>query len=146
MTKTAKIDFATTDAATIVDAIMNRITTLKSLNGFRDRAGGAAKADKLYPNTREALNLLKEMKQQKRKADAIRSTLAPYNARIAAGEAVEDILAPILSAWREYHVKNSSLCLMPSQILMLKVIESATQLEELTGKPVPGLLNNNREG
>ena len=146
MTKTAKIDFATTDAATIVDAIMNRITTMKSLNGFRSRIGGAAKADKLYPNTREALNLLKDMKQQKRKADAIRATLAPYNARLAAGETVEDILAPILSAWREYHVKNSSLLLMPSQILMLNVIESATQLEELTGKPVPGLLTNNREG
>lgn len=146
MTKTAKIDFATTDAATIVDAIMKRITTMKSLNGFRSRAGGAAKADKLYPNTREALNLLKDMKQQKRKADAIRATLAPYNARLAAGETVEDILAPILSAWREYHVKNSSLLLMPSQILMLNVIESANQLEELTGKPVPGLLTNNREG
>ncbi|EKN3827536.1 TPA: hypothetical protein ACHW2M_002802 [Yersinia enterocolitica] len=140
MTRTAKIDFAISDAVAIVDAIMNSVTTAKNLTGFRNRVGGAAKADKLYPHTREALNLLKEIKQKKRHADAILSTLAPYNARLAAGESFDDIIRPIISAWRIYYAQTQSLGLMDSQILILKIIESAAQLKGLTGKPVPGII------
>jgi hypothetical protein len=57
MAKPAKIDFATENAQTIADAILNGVTNIQNLKAFRYRVG-TDKADKLYPQTREAMNLI----------------------------------------------------------------------------------------
>ena len=47
--------------------------------------GGAKKADKLYPATREALNIIKRLRQQAKDAKIIRDILKPYSHELAKG-------------------------------------------------------------
>lgn len=59
MTKPVLFDFSNATASEIVSAIDNKITSLVNLRSFRTRVGGSKKADKLYPATREAMNIIK---------------------------------------------------------------------------------------
>lgn len=138
--KPALLDFTSATANEIVEAIDAGITTAQNLHAFRTRMGGAAKADKNYPETRKALNILKRLKSQNRGAKNIKKILAPYNAELAKERDVLDIIQPVLTAWRLFYAKQG--CgLLNDQILILKMVESASELEKLTGEPVPDMVS-----
>ncbi|MGU3489022.1 hypothetical protein [Enterobacter bugandensis] len=138
MTKPVLFDFSNATASEIVSAIDNKITSLVNLRSFRTRVGGSKKADKLYPATREAMNIIKGLRQQAKNAKIIREILKPYSAELAKGRDVMEIIEPVLSAWRVYYASHG-IGLMNEQILLLKMIESGGELEGITGKPVPDL-------
>ncbi|MDM3065715.1 hypothetical protein [Citrobacter sp. CK180] len=138
MTKPVLFDFSNATASEIVSAIDNKITSLVNLRSFRTRVGGSRKADKLYPATREAMNIIKGLRQQAKNAKIIRDILKPYSHELAKGRDVMEIIEPVLSAWRVYYASHG-IGLMNEQILLLKMIESGGELEGITGKPIPEL-------
>ncbi|VAG11411.1 hypothetical protein [Enterobacter hormaechei] len=138
MTKPVLFDFSNATASEIVSAIDNKITSLVNLRSFRTRVGGSKKADKLYPATREAMNIIKGLRQQAKNAKIIRDILKPYSHELAKGRDVMEIIEPVLSAWRVYYASHG-IGLMNEQILLLKMIESGGELEGITAKPVPDL-------
>lgn len=138
MTKPVLFDFSNATASEIVSAIDNKITSLVNLRSFRTRVGGSRKADKLYPATREAMNIIKGLRQQAKNAKIIRDILKPYSAELAKGRDVMEIIEPVLSAWRVYYASHG-IGLMNEQILLLKMIESGGELEGITGKAIPEL-------
>ena len=139
MGKPALLDFASATANEIVEAIDAGITTAQNLHAFRSRMGGATKSDKLYPETRKALNILKRLKSQNRGAKNIKKILAPYNAELAKGRDVLDIIQPVLTAWRLFYAKQG-IGLINHQVLLLKMVEAADALEKLTGESVPDMV------
>lgn len=138
MGKPVLFDFSNATASEIVAAIDAKITTAQNLHAFRTRMGGANKADKLYPATREALNIIKRLRQQAKDAKIIRDILQPYSAELAKGRDVMEIIEPVLSAWRVYYASHG-IGLMNEQILLLKMIEAGGELESITGKAIPEL-------
>lgn len=138
MTKPVLFDFSNATASEIVSAIDNKITSLVNLRSFRTRVGGSRKADKLYPATREAMNIIKGLRQQAKNAKIIRDILTPYSHELAKGCDVMEIIEPVLSAWRVYYASHG-IGLMNEQILLLKMIESGGELEGITGKAIPEL-------
>ncbi|WP_286933766.1 hypothetical protein [Leclercia sp. UBA5958] len=138
MTKPVLFDFSNATASEIVSAIDNKITSLVNLRSFRTRVGGSKKADKLYPATREAMNIIKGLRQQAKNAKIIRDILKPYSHELAKGRDVMEIIEHVLSAWRVYYASHG-IGLMNEQILLLKMIESGGELEGITGKPIPDL-------
>ncbi|AIE62820.1 hypothetical protein ACVNAN_004904 [Enterobacter hormaechei] len=138
MTKPVLFDFSNATASEIVSAIDNKITSLVNLRSFRTRVGGSKKADKLYPATREAMNIIKGLRQQAKNAKIIRDILKPYSHELAKGRDVMEIIEPVLSAWRVYYASHG-IGLMNEQILLLKMIESGGELEGITGKAIPEL-------
>jgi hypothetical protein len=138
MTKPVLFNFANATASEIVSAIDNKITSLVNLRSFRTRVGGSKKADKLYPATREAMNIIKGLRQQAKNAKIIRDILKPYSHELAKGRDVMEIIEPVLSAWRVYYASHG-IGLMNEQVLLLKIIESGGELEGITGKPIPDL-------
>ena len=138
MTKPVLFDFSNATALEIVSAIDNKITSLVNLRSFRTRVGGSRKADKLYPATREAMNIIKGLRQQAKNAKIIRDILKPYSAELAKGSDVMEIIEPVLSAWRVYYASHG-IGLMNEQILLLKMIESGGELEGIIGKAIPEL-------
>lgn len=138
MTKPVLFDFSNATASEIVSAIDNKITSLVNLRSFRTRVGGSKKADKLYPATREAMNIIKGLRQQAKNAKNIRDILKPYSHELAKGRDVMEIIEPVLSAWRVYYASHG-IGLMNEQILLLKMIESGGELEGIIGKAIPEL-------
>ncbi|HBW1968996.1 MULTISPECIES: hypothetical protein [Enterobacteriaceae] len=138
MTKPVLFDFSNATASEIVSAIDNKITSLVNLRSFRTRVGGSRKADKLYPATREAMNIIKGLRQQAKNAKIIRDILKPYSHELAKGRDVMEIIEPVLSAWRVYYASHG-IGLMNEQILLLKMIESGGELEGIIGKAIPEL-------
>ena len=138
MTKPVLFDFSNATASEIVSAIDNIITSLVNLRSFRTRVGGSRKADKLYPATREAMNIIKGLRQQAKNAKIIRDILTPYSHELAKGRDVMEIIEPVLSAWRVYYASHG-IGLMNEQILLLKMIESGGELEGIIGKAIPEL-------
>ncbi|QJI75127.1 hypothetical protein [Citrobacter freundii] len=89
MTKPVLFDFSNATASEIVSAIDNKITSLVNLRSFRNRCpGGSKKADKMYPQTREAMNIIKGLRQQAKNAKIIRDILKPYSHELAKGRDV----------------------------------------------------------
>lgn len=135
--KTAKINFGVESAETIFNAIIHGETTQTALYGFMNRVGTNKR------NTTKALEMLREHKLQlKRNARAsrtIRTVLKPYSAELAKGRDVLDIIQPVLTAWRLYYARQG-VGLMDHQVLILKMVESASELEKLTGEKVPDMV------
>ncbi|WP_061709694.1 hypothetical protein [Pseudenterobacter timonensis] len=139
MAKDALFDFRTATASEIVAAIDNKTTSLVNLRSFRTRVGGSKKADKLYPATREAMNIIKGLRQQAKNAKIINDILKPYSAELAKGRDVMEIIQPVLTAYRLYYA-SYGIGLMNDQVLLLKMIEAGGELEEITGRTIPDLI------
>ncbi|MCE9801727.1 hypothetical protein [Raoultella ornithinolytica] len=135
--KTAKIDFGVESAETIFKAIIDGVTTQTALYGFMNRVGTNKRS------TKKALEMLREHKLRlKRNACAartIRTILKPYSAELAKERDVLDIIQPVLTAWRLFYAKQG-IGLMNDQVLILKMVEAASELEKLTGQPVPDMV------
>ena len=135
--KTAKIDFGVESAETIFNAIIDGVTTQTALYGFMNRVGTNKR------NTTKALEMLREhklrLKRNARAARTIRTVLKPYSAELAKGRDVMDIIAPVLTAWRLFYARQG-IGLMNEQVLLLKMVEAADELEKLTGQAVPDMV------
>lgn len=138
MGKPVLFDFSNATASEIVAAIDAKITTAQNLHAFRTRMGGAKKADKLYPATREALNIIKRLRQQAKDAKIIRDILKPYSAELAKGRDVMEIIKPVICAWKEFYF-SKGIGLTGEQVLILKMIEVGGELEGITEKAIPDL-------
>lgn len=139
MARAALFEFSISSAAEIVSAIIDeKITTIQNLHAFRTRMGGAKKADRLYPATREALNIIKTLRQQAKDAKTIRNILSPYSNELAKGRDVLEIVQPVLTAYRLYYASHG-IGLMNDQVLLLKMLEAGGELEAITGKAIPDL-------
>lgn len=138
MPKPVLFDFSNATASEIVSAIDNKITSLINLRSFRTRVGGSKKADKLYPATREAMNIMKDLRQQAKNAKTIRNILSPYSAELAKGREVLEIIQPVLTAYRLYYASHG-IGLMNDQVLLLKMLEAGGELEEITGQTIPDM-------
>ncbi|WP_368757489.1 hypothetical protein [Klebsiella pneumoniae] len=138
MGKPVLFDFSNATASEIVAAIDAKITTAQNLHAFRTRMGGAKKADKLYPATREALNIIKRLRQQAKDAKIIRDILQPYSAELAKGRDVMEIIKPVISAWKEFYF-SKGFGLADEQVLILRMIECGSELESLTGRTTPDM-------
>ncbi len=134
--KKAKIDFGVETAETIFNAIIYGETTQTALYGFMNRVGTNKR------NTTKALEMLREhklrLKRNARAARTIRSTLKAYSAELAKGRDVIEIIQPVLTAWRLFYAKQG-IGLMNDQVLLLKMVEAAGELEKLTGELVPDM-------
>lgn len=134
--KTAKINFGVENAEEIFNAIIHGKTTQTALYGFINRVGTNKR------NTSKALELLKEhklrLKRNARASRIVRTTLKPYSAELAKGRDVIDIIQPVLTAWR-LHYTEQGIGLVNDQVLILKMVEAATELKKLTGNKVPDM-------
>lgn len=139
MTKPVLFDFSNASASEIVAAIDNKITSVINLRSFRTRIGGAKKADRLFPATREALNMISKLRKQARDSKTINKILKPYSAELAKGRDVRELISPVLMAWR-LHYARQGIGLMNDQVLLLKMIEAAGELESLTGRAIPNMV------
>lgn len=139
MSKPVLFDFSNASASEIVSAIDSKITSVVNLRSFRTRVGGPKVADRRYPATREALNIISKLRKQARDSKTIKEILSPYSAELAKGRDVIDIIQPVLTAWRLFYARQG-IGLMNDQVLLLKIIESAGELEKLTGEPVPDMV------
>ncbi|HHT7460345.1 TPA: hypothetical protein ACT16M_002939 [Klebsiella pneumoniae] len=138
MAKPVLFDFSNATASEIVSAIDNKITSLVNLRSFRTRVGGSRVADRRYPATREAMNIIKRLRQQAKDAKIIRDILQPYSAELAKGRDVMEIIKPVISAWKELYF-SKGFGLADEQVLILRMIECGSELESLTGRTTPDM-------
>ncbi len=138
MTKSAHFNFATATASEIVSAIDSKKTTTINLHTFRTRAGGAAKADKIYPHTRDALNILKRLRQQARNSRPFKTILKPLSNQFAAGATLVECLKPVLEGYRQMYLDKLGLALTHEQIIMLLVATDGVEQLQKYGYSVIG--------
>ena len=138
MTKPANFNFATATASEIVSAIDSKKTTTINLHTFRTRAGGAAKADIIYPQTRDALNILKRLRQQARDREPFKTILRPLSNQYAAGSSLVEILRPVLEGYRQMYLDKLGLALTHEQIIMLLVATDGVEQLQKYGYSVIG--------
>lgn len=138
MAKPVLFDFANATASEIVSAIDNKTTSLVNLRSFRTRVGGSRVADRRYPATREAMNIIKHLRHQAKGAKIIRDILKPYSAELAKGRDVMEIIKPVISAWKAFYF-SKGIGLTDEQVLILKMIECGGELESMTGRTTPDM-------
>ncbi|HEE1616992.1 TPA: hypothetical protein R6805_004502 [Klebsiella pneumoniae] len=137
MAKPAKIDFATENAQTIADAILNGVTNIQNLKAFRYRVG-TDKADKLYPQTREAMNLVNAERKKARDRQVFKDLLRPFSQKYAAGATLTQILSPVLEGYRQMFLDKFGLDLRPEQIIMMIVATDGVEKLQKAGYPLIG--------
>lgn len=138
MGKTAKFDF-TQDAQSIAWAVLNGVTSIQNLHAFRNRiSGGARQADRIYPNTREALRLIGEERKKARDCKAFLDILRPLSQKYAAGETLTAILAPVLEGYRQMYLDKLGLALTHEQIIMLLITTDGVEQLDKYGYSVIG--------
>ncbi|MCS5937885.1 hypothetical protein LNO10_12615 [Klebsiella variicola subsp. variicola] len=94
MGKPAKFDY-TQDAQSIAWAVLNGVTSIQNLHAFRNRVpGGARQADRIYPETREALRLIGEERKKARDCKAFKDLLRPFSQKYAAGGNTDSDFSP----------------------------------------------------
>ena len=137
MAKPAKIDFATENAQTIADAILNGVTNIQNLKAFRYRVG-TDKADKLYPQTREAMNLVNAERKKARDRQVFKDLLRPFSQKYAAGATLTQSLSPVLEGYRQMFLDKLGLDLRPEQIIMMIVATDGVEKLQKAGYPLIG--------
>lgn len=138
MAKPALLDFSSATATEIVWAVMNGVTSCQNLRAFRSRAGGTAKADKLYPQTREAMLLINAEKKKARDRRAIKDLIRPFSQSYANGATLTEILSPVLKGYRQMYLDKLGLDLTHEQIIMLLIATDGVEQLEKSGYHVIG--------
>ncbi len=138
MAKPALLDFSSATATEIAWAVLNGVTSYQNLRAFRSRAGGTAKADKLYPQTREAMQIITAEKNKARDRRAIKDLLRPFSQSSANGATLTEILAPVLKGYRQMYLEKLGLDLTHEQIIMLVVATDGVKQLEKSGYHVIG--------
>ncbi|HCI5737648.1 hypothetical protein [Phytobacter diazotrophicus] len=138
MAKPALLDFSSATATEIVWAVMNGVTSYQNLRAFRSRAGGTAKADKLYPQTREAMLLINAEKKKARDRRAIKDLIRPFSQSYANGATLTEILSPVLKGYRQMYLDKLGLDLTHEQIIMLLIATDGVEQLEKSGYHVIG--------
>lgn len=117
---------------------MNGVTSCQNLRAFRSRAGGTAKADKLYPQTREAMLLINAEKKKARDRRAIKDLIRPFSQSYANGATLTEILSPVLKGYRQMYLDKLGLDLTHEQIIMLLIATDGVEQLEKSGYHVIG--------
>lgn len=138
MAKPALLDFTSATATEIAWAVLNGVTSYQNLRAFRSRAGGTAKADKLYPQTREAMLLINAEKKKARDRRAIKDLIRAFSKSYAKGATLTEILAPVLKGYRQMYLDKLGLDLTHEQIIMLIVATDGVEQLEKSGYCVIG--------
>lgn len=138
MAKPALLDFSSSTATEIVWAVMNGVTSYQNLRAFRSRVGGTAKADKLYPQTREAMQIINAEKKKARDRRVIKDLLRPFSQSSASGATLTEILTPVLKGYRQMYLDKLGLDLTHEQIIMLLIATDGVEQLEKSGYHVIG--------
>ncbi|HBV7915643.1 hypothetical protein [Klebsiella variicola] len=138
MAKPALLDFSSSTATEIVWAVMNGVTSYQNLRAFRSRVGGTAKADKLYPQTREAMQIINAEKKKARDRRVIKGLLRPFSQSSASGATLTEILTPVLKGYRQMYLDKLGLDLTHEQIIMLLIATDGVEQLEKSGYHVIG--------
>lgn len=138
MAKPALLDFSSSTATEIVWAVMNGVTSYQNLRAFRSRVGGTAKADKLYPQTREAMQIINAEKKKARDRRLIKDLLRPFSQSSASGATLTEILTPVLKGYRQMYLDKLGLDLTHEQIIMLLIATDGVEQLEKSGYHVIG--------
>lgn len=136
--KPAHFDFTTANATEIAWAVLNGVTSYQNLKQFRSRVGGTAAADKRYPQTREAMQIITAEKKKARDRRAIKDLLRPFSQSYANGATLTEILAPVLKGYRQMYLEKLGLDLTHEQIIMMIVALDGVEHLEKCGYPVIG--------
>lgn len=132
MSRQSAFEFRTATAEQIVEAILTRCTTYDALIGFRQRIG-TRKADKTYPQTRDALNLMRQHRAQIKRKRVITDALTDFNKALADGASVLELIQPMIDDWKEYFFNREGVGLMDDQALIMAMLLSADYLKQLKG-------------
>lgn len=138
MAKPALLDFSSATATEIAWAVLNGVTSYQNLKMFRSRAGGTAAADKLYPQTRAAMQIITAEKKKARDRRAIKDLIRPFSQSYANGATLTEILAPVLKGYRQMYLDKLGLDLTHEQIIMMIVALDGVEHLEKCGYPVIG--------
>lgn len=138
MAKPALLDFSSSTSTEIVWAVMNGVTSYQNLRAFRSRVGGTAKADKLYPQTREAMQIINAEKKKARDRRVIKDLLRPFSQSSASGATLTEILTPVLKGYRQMYLDKLGLDLTHEQIIMLLIATDGVEQLEKSGYHVIG--------
>ncbi|HCC5834891.1 hypothetical protein [Citrobacter farmeri] len=131
----AAIDFATASAEEIAEAILTGVTNGNNLRSWRQRtAGTSKKADKMFPHTRRAMQIVNEYRESIRQANQVKEILKPFNEQLATGANLLDIMKPILDDWRLFLVEKHGVGLMPEQCAIMALLQSADYLRQVRNK------------
>ena len=135
MGRRPSINYATATAQEIAEAILTGVTTRQNLNSWRSRvAGSARKADRIYPHTREAMQIVEEEMYKRRKATQVKDVLKPFNGPLAMGANVLDLMKPTLDQWRLFLVEEHGVGLMPEQVAVIALLNSGAYLDQIKEK------------
>ena len=132
MTKPVLFDFSTATALQIVNAIRSKKTNSANLHTFRTRNGGSIAADKAYPATREALQILNEERKHERNAKKYKKCLEPFESELIKGRTTKDIIEPMLFQWQR-HYKGEGIDLTLDQVLILRVLDGLDRVQSKDG-------------
>lgn len=135
MGRKPSINYATATAQEIAEAILAGVTTRQNLNSWRSRvAGSARKADRIYPHTREAMQIVEEEMYKRRKAKQVKDVLKPFNGPLAMGTDVLELMKPTLDQWRLFLVEEHGVGLMPEQVAVIALLNSGAYLDLIKEK------------
>ena len=125
------LDFTTANATEIAWAVLNGVTSYQNLKQFRSRAGGTAAADKRYPQTREAMQIITAEKKKARDRRAVKDLIRPFSQSYANGATLTEILAPVLKGYRQMYLDKLGLDLTFEQIIvMIVALDGVDHLEK----------------
>ena len=128
----AVINFRTATAEQIVDAILMGASSKTALYQFRYHEG-IQKANRQYPETLRAMQLLKEVKYKLETAQMIKNLVQPYNEQLANGEPVLDIIQPMVNEWKKFFF-DLGVGLMDEQVLIAVNLLAYDKLKEMRGE------------
>lgn len=128
-------DYENATAQEIAEAILTGRTTRQNLHSWRTRvAGSARKADRIYPHTREAMQIVEEEMYKRRKARQVKEILKPFNGPLSMGADVLELMKPTLDQWRLFLVEEHSIGLMPEQVAVIAILNSGAYLDQIKEK------------
>ncbi|MET5961288.1 hypothetical protein WIA93_10375 [Citrobacter amalonaticus] len=131
----AAIDFATSSAEEIAEAILTGRTSAQNLRSWRQRtAGSAKKADRIFPHTRKAMQLVAEHREKVRQAAVLKEILKPFNGPLSEGASILDLMKPTLDQWRLFLVDKHGVGLMPEQVAVIAILNSGAYLEQIKNR------------
>ncbi|EKY5002875.1 hypothetical protein QFX71_001784 [Citrobacter amalonaticus] len=135
MARKPNIDFASATAEQIAEAILTGVTNRQNLHSWRTRnAGNATKADRLYPHTRQALQIVEQEMYKRRKASQVKDILRPFNRALSEGADILELMKPVLDDWRLFLTEEHGVGLMPEQCAVMALLQSGDYLKQIKDK------------
>lgn len=136
--KSQRITPATMSGEEIADAILYGKYTKTALWSFISRAGGADAAHAKYPQLAVALHILKQERKKAKSARAVKTILKPLSRQYADGQALTEILAPVLQTYRRLYREKLNLDLTPEMVILYLIATDGVENLENYGYALAG--------